>query len=208
VNSGGRPGRPGRRSGCGRATPARSVRAPVPPAACAVFRWSWKRSSLAVRVSVPTALRERGLGPVDWTAFPRAALCAMGQCKGLAITGQELFSSMLNEEGGDGRGSWLPSFPRSYRAWFGGARAALSERVVGGRRPVLAETPEGPVGKSESVSGMLEMCCRAALRNALINVFVYPKCFGRMTIVEWHRVVFERCTERGGIFLHRGGSSR
>lgn len=83
----------------------------------------------------------------------------MGQSKGLAITGQELCSSMLNEEGGDGRGSWLPSFPRSYRAWFGGARAALSERVVGGGRPVLAETPEGPVGKSESVSGMLEMCC-------------------------------------------------
>jgi len=115
---------------------------------------------------------------------------------------------MLNEEGGDGRGSWLPSFPRSYRAWFGGARAALSERVVGGGRPVLAETPEGPVGEVGIGQWYAGNVLLGAVRNALMNVFVCPKCLGRMTTVEWHRVVFERCTECGGIFLHRGGSSR
>jgi len=94
------------------------------------------------------------------TTLPRAALCAMGQSKGLAITGQELCSSMLNEEGGDGRGSWLPSFPYRSRACFGRAGVARSERVVGGKRPVLAETPcmscaEVGIG----LGGMLEMHC-------------------------------------------------
>lgn len=37
-----------------------------------------------------------------------------------------------------------------------------------------------------------------------MNVFVCPKCLGRMTTVERHRVVFERCSEYGGIFLDRG----
>jgi len=37
-----------------------------------------------------------------------------------------------------------------------------------------------------------------------MDVFVCPKCLGRMTTVERHRVVFERCSECGGIFLDRG----
>ncbi len=67
---------------------------------------------------------------------------------------------MLNEEGGDGRGSWLPSFPYRSGACFGRAGVARSERVVGGKRPVLAETPYMSCAEvGIGLGGMLEMRC-------------------------------------------------